>query len=176
MGWGVRLMLMTVGLSVSNAHLFASTNALEAGRVTLSPEEREWITRHPVMRVGGVTDLAPFSYVLPDGNLSGINIDILNLISQRTGLKFELIPQKSSDELEANWDELDVICSIAQTSLRKQIADFTKAYVTTSFVIVEREGKETYGPGAVLRGRKIALPGKDLIAQTLAERLPSASM
>ncbi|MGZ4986446.1 MAG: sensor histidine kinase [Limisphaerales bacterium] len=168
-------MLMIVGLFASTAHLFASTNAVEAGRVALSPEEREWITRHPVMRAGVLTNLAPFSYVLPDGNLSGINIDILNLISQRTGLRFDLIPQKSGEELLANWDQLDVVCSIAKSPLVEQVADFTKAYTMTPFVIVEREGEETYGSGAVLRGSKIALPRSHLITQRLTESLPSSA-
>ncbi|MGZ4971813.1 MAG: ATP-binding protein, partial [Limisphaerales bacterium] len=128
-----------------------------------------------VMRAGVLTNLAPFSYVLPDGNLSGINIDILNLISQRTGLRFEPIPQESAEEMLANWVQLDVVCSIAKSPLVEQVANFTKAYTTTPFVIVEREGEATYGSGAVLRGRKIAVPQWPLITESLTESLPSSA-
>src|SRR6478672_13831265 len=101
---GVGSILLIVWFT-STAQLFAATNAVEAPRVpvVLSPEQREWISQQQVMRVGVLTNLAPFSYVLPDGNLGGIDIEILNLISQRTGLRFELIPQGSGEELLANF-------------------------------------------------------------------------
>jgi len=175
MGWGIGLILMFVGYFASNALLLASTNAVEGSRVTLSLEEREWITGHPVMRVGVLTNWAPFSYFFADGNLRGIDMDLLNLISQRTGLGFELIPQQSWEGLVSNWDQLDVVCSIAQTPFREQVADFTKVYTTTSFVIVEREGEEKYGSGVALRGSKIALPRRFLITQRLNEELPSSA-
>src|SRR6476661_1847666 len=121
MRFGARFILLIVGFT-STAHLFASTNAVEAGGVpvVLSPQEREWITRHPVMRVGVLSNWAPFSYARPDGHLSGIDIDLLNLISQRTGLKFEFITYKSWEDLVANWDHLDMTSSISKTRLRAQ--------------------------------------------------------
>ena len=152
----------------------ASTNATETKSITLSPEEREWITSHLVLRVGVVTNWAPFSYLRPDGTLSGIDIDFMNLISQRTGLKFEVIREENWETLATNWDQLDMVCSVAEATLREQVADFTRPYATTPFVIVEREGEETFGFGAVLRGRKIALPRRYLMTQRLAEEMPSA--
>jgi signal transduction histidine kinase len=165
---------MIVGLFASNAHLLAVTNAIEGHPVTLSPAEREWITRHPVMRVGALTNWAPFSYVDPDGNLSGINIDLLKLISQRTGLRFEQVPQKSVEELLANWDQLDMVCSVGHSSLREQIAVFTREYSLAPLVIVEREGEQTYGTAAVLGNRKLALPRRHLTTEIATNRVPSA--
>src|SRR6476659_9481716 len=95
MGRSVRLILMIIGLLVSDLRSSAATNAAETSRIALSPEERDWIQQHPVLRVGVVTNWAPFTYVLPNGKLSGIDIDFLNLISQRTGLRFDLTGYES---------------------------------------------------------------------------------
>ncbi len=174
---GVRVILLTAGLFATTAHLFAATNVAEARGVpvTLSLEERECIARHPVMRVGVLTNLAPFSYVLPDGKLSGINNDILDLISQRTGLRFELIPYKSAEDLEANREHWDIACGIAKSPERAQLFDFTKDYSRSPLVIVEREGEEIFGPAAVLGRRRLALPRRQMTTQIATNRLPASA-
>jgi signal transduction histidine kinase len=167
---------MAAWFFVSNAHLFASTNAAAGVPVTLSPEERQWITRHPILRVGVSTNWAPFSYTLPDGSLNGIDIDLLNIISRRTGLRFELIPYESREAVAANWDKLDMVCSVGHSPLREQVAEFTREYSMTPLVIVEREGEETYGTAAVLGNRRLALPRRHLTTQIATNRLPSAQV
>jgi signal transduction histidine kinase len=176
MSSGVRLMPIIAGFILSNARLLASTNAVEGGPITLSPEEREWITRHPVMRVGALTNWAPFSYLDPAGSLSGIDIDLLNIISRRTGLRFEQIPYGSWEALVTNWDQLDVVCSVGKSPLREQVAVFTKDYTIAPLVIVEREGEETFGTAAVLGSKKLALPRRHLTTQIVTNRLPSAQV
>ncbi|MGZ5505135.1 MAG: ATP-binding protein [Limisphaerales bacterium] len=167
-------MLMIVGLFASTAHLFASINAVAGTPVVLSPQERDWITRHPVLRVGVLTNWAPFSYVGPDGNPSGIDIDILELTSNRTGLKFKLTPYKSWEDLVEHSNEIDMVCSTERSPLREQLLDFTKPYTTTPLVIVQREGEEIFGPAVVLAHKKIALPRRHLTTQVMTTRLPSA--
>ncbi len=173
---GVRVILLTVGLFATTAHLIAATNAVEAGGVpvTLSPQEREWIAGHPAMRVGVLTNWAPFTYIGPDGNPSGIDIDILDLISQRTGLRFELKPYKSWEDLLANSNQIDMVCSTVQSPVRAQVVDFTIPYTTSPLVIVQREGEEAFGPTAVLANKRIALPRSHLTTQVVTIRLPLA--
>jgi signal transduction histidine kinase len=172
----VRFLLIAAWFFVSNAHLFASTNAAAGVPITLSPEERQWLTRHPILRVGVLTNWAPFVYILPDGKLSGIDIDLLNVISLRTGLRFELIPHKSWEALATDWDHLDMVCSVGHSPFREQVAEFTREYSMTPLVIVEREGEETYGTAAVLGNRKLALPRRHITTEIATNRLPSAQV
>ena len=92
----VRLGGMTVlaGLALCTAGSFASPGSTDK-RVDLSEEERDWIVHHPALRVGTTTDSPPFSYLGADGKATGIDIDILQVISERTGLKFEIFPTNS---------------------------------------------------------------------------------
>lgn len=171
---GLRLMLMIVGLLAPNAYLFASTNATEGIPVTLSPQEGEWIARHPELRAGIVTNWAPYSYIGADGKLTGIDIDVLNLISQRTGLTFEVIPHESFDSLVPNWGHLDIIPSVVQTPLREKVAEFTEDISAPPLVIVEREGEEVFGTVSVLRNKTLALPRRHIATQITTNRVPSA--
>jgi signal transduction histidine kinase len=168
----MRLVLVAAWFFGQNAPLFASTNAADAG-VNLSSEERQWITQHPILRVGVLTNRAPFSYVRTYGSLSGIDIDLLNLISQRTGLGFEPIPQRDSEDMAANWDHLDMVPSISKTPLREQKADFTDGYFTPPFVIIEREGDEVFGTLAVLDDKRLAVVPRDITTQIVTNRLHS---
>src|SRR5690349_5155311 len=101
-----RLILIAFVVLVIGAQLCAQTNtAVRRGvPVQLTAEEREWIAKQAPLRVGILKSWPPFSYTLRDGTLTGIDVDIANLISQRTGLKFQLIPQTSWETFVSNWD------------------------------------------------------------------------
>ena len=58
--------------------------------VTLTDEERDWIAKHPVLKVGNELDWPPFDYA-ENGEPKGYSIDLINLIGEKTGLKFEFI-------------------------------------------------------------------------------------
>ena len=44
-----------------------------------------------VVKVGSTLDLAPFEYVDPDGNPQGFEIDILAVVAEKLGVKFEFV-------------------------------------------------------------------------------------
>ena len=44
-----------------------------------------------VVNVGSTLDLAPFEYVDPDGNPQGFEIDILAVVAEKLGVKFEFV-------------------------------------------------------------------------------------
>src|SRR3954454_16795494 len=64
----------------------------------LSANEREWVAKHPVVRVGITPEWAPFSYFAKHGKPAGIDIELLDLISLRTGLQFQIVTTDSWDE------------------------------------------------------------------------------
>ncbi|MDX1294787.1 MAG: transporter substrate-binding domain-containing protein, partial [Sulfurimonadaceae bacterium] len=57
----------------------------------LTDKEKEWIRANPTVIVGGELDWPPFDFVGPDGTYQGITNDYLQLVSERTGLKFNII-------------------------------------------------------------------------------------
>ena len=58
--------------------------------IILTPQEQDWVKDHPVVRVGNENDWAPFDFA-EDGEAKGYSIDVLRLLSQKTGLKLTFV-------------------------------------------------------------------------------------
>lgn len=110
----------------------------EQTRVQLSAAEQQWLDLHPVVRVGGIEDFAPLSFFDADGRFSGLAAQLLSLISQRSGLNFEIVRGLSLDrqieQLQAG--ELDVLPVVTPSSERENELQFTRAYLNNPFVLV----------------------------------------
>jgi signal transduction histidine kinase len=154
----------------------ASTNQIVA--VDLTNEERQWILEHPTVRVGITPEWAPFSYFTPDGRAVGIDIDVLNLISERTGLKFKILQFDSWDNAlrVAKTGELDLVTGIAKTPEREKFFQFTRPYYQSAVVIVSRENDHRFTDVSILRNAVVAMPRKHITTLALRKRLPSVRM
>lgn len=110
----------------------------EQSRVQLSANEQEWLDQHPVVRVGAIEDFAPLTFFDADGRFSGLTAQLLSLISQRSGLNFEIVRGTSLDrqieQLKAG--ELDVLPVVTPSSERETELQFTRAYLNNPFVLV----------------------------------------
>jgi two-component system sensor histidine kinase EvgS len=110
----------------------------EQSRVQLSANEQEWLDQHPVVRVGAIEDFAPLTFFDADGRFSGLSAQLLGLISQRSGLNFEIVRGTSLDrqieQLKAG--ELDVLPVVTPSSERETELQFTRAYLNNPFVLV----------------------------------------
>lgn len=72
--------------------------------VTLTREETEYIENADVVTIAFIPSRKPFSYINADGELTGIIVDIMRLVEERSGLTFEyvMMPQgmRTMDYLE----------------------------------------------------------------------------
>lgn len=173
----MRLARITISLGLA---LFSSANSLgsETKAIELSDEQRAWIAQQKPFRVGVTPDWAPFSYFKSDGTAAGIDVEILNLIAQRTGLRFEIVQTSSWKETLSlvNEGRVDLVTGIAETEYRTSLFEFTKPYFKSSVVIVAREGDYRFGHVAMLRGARVAMPRKFATTAALKKRVPSARL
>jgi signal transduction histidine kinase len=155
-----------------------SSLASETQPIQLSEKQRAWIAQQKPLRVGVTPDWAPFSYFKPDGTAVGIDIEILKLIAQRTGLRFEIVRTASWREtLEmAKEDRLDLLTGVAETETRENFLEFTRPYFKSAVVIVAREGDHRFSHVAMLRDARVAMPRKFATTAALQKRLPSARL
>ncbi len=109
-------------------------------QVNLTAEERAWLERHPVIRVGSDPDWPPFDFIGDDGSPQGLSADYLALLAQRLGVKFQMVSDQSWSKtlgmLAAK--ELDIIGAIVQNPERESYALFTEPYSEFSSVIFSR--------------------------------------
>ncbi len=166
-----------VGVFLSTTSSFALPGSTDK-RVVLSEEERDWIVHHPTLRVGTTTDWPPFSYLGADGKATGIDIDILQVISDRTGLKFEIVHTNSWEGVFAlaKQIQLDLVTGASWSPVREEGYVFTEPYSKSETVIVGPEASHRFADVSMLRQARIAMPRKHLKTQELAARLPSAKI
>lgn len=124
-------MIRTISL-IFCALLFASQLVIAAGsdgKVILTDEELAWIKDNPVVRVGGELDWPPFDYVDEHGRYSGVCNDYLNLIAEKTGLRFE-IETDSWNNLLTKLDAgtLDMLPAVYYTEERNKRYIYTEKY------------------------------------------------
>ena len=97
--------------------------------VSLSDEERAWITTHPLISVGCGKDWAPFDFVGQDGKYRGIANAYLELVAEKTGLKLD----KQINSWRDNYAKiqkggLDLLPAVYYTEERTKFIAYSTPY------------------------------------------------
>lgn len=80
--------------------------------ISLTKEEKAFIKNNPIVKVGVRKDLYPIDFITKSGLHSGISHDILEYISQRSGLRFIYLENKEEELLKRlNNKKIDLLVS-----------------------------------------------------------------
>ena len=137
----------------------------------LTKKEKEWVKNHKV-KVGVGPDWAPFDFVDNDGNYRGIANDYLKLLSKKTGLKFETIVDKWSNNLKKIKEKkIDLLDAVYYSKQRDKYMDFTKPYleILDYFYIRDDLNVSTMED---LNGKRVAIPKGYAHAQAIKKEFP----
>jgi PAS domain S-box-containing protein len=128
-------------------------------KISLTDRERNWIERHPVIRLGIDPEFAPFEYFDKEGNYRGISSDYVKILNERLGLKMEVIPGLSWPEVieKARAKEVDVLPCVGRTGERRHFLDYSRPYVDFHRVIITQTDAPFIGGMADLAGKKVAV-------------------
>ncbi|NCC17101.1 MAG: transporter substrate-binding domain-containing protein [Clostridia bacterium] len=109
--------------------------------IGLTEEEHAFIEEHPVIRLGVDPGFVPFEYINGDGKYAGIAADYLSLISEKTGLQFEVVQDLTWPEAYdlALTGDIDVLPAIGKTEEREAYFLFSEPYYYFKRVIVTRD-------------------------------------
>jgi len=113
-----------VWASVALLSFFSSIQAY-AQDLDLTTAEQAWIEEHPLVKVGGEFDWGPFDFVNEQGQHAGIANDYLQLISDKTGLEFQIEPD-SWNNLIQKIDRGDIDLIPVQRGAWQEISLFIK--------------------------------------------------
>ncbi|MDH3982146.1 MAG: transporter substrate-binding domain-containing protein, partial [Kiritimatiellaceae bacterium] len=127
-------------------------------KLNLLPEEKDWIRAHPVIRIGIDPDFPPYEFLEANGESSGIATDWLQLISNRTGLQFELVDVTTWSKCiqDMRQKKLDLLPCVGKSSARAEFMLFSDPYLSFSRILVTRNERDIKGLSD-LAGSKIAL-------------------
>lgn len=132
-------------LSIEQANPYFQTELYEKyfgsknEELILSHAELEYVKNSPKIKVGVVMDQAPYQYEYK-GELTGISIDMLEYISDKTGLQFEYINADNYTQLFQMAEQGDIKL-IAGISYNYQLARernwvMSQPYVSSQYMIL----------------------------------------
>ncbi len=138
----------------------------------LNKKEKMWIKKHPIIKVGAGPDWAPFDFVNSKGEYSGIANDYLTLISKKTGLKFDIIVDKWSNNLKKiKSGKVDLLHAIYYTDERATYMNYTSPYfeILDYFFIRSDLKVKTIND---LNGKRVAIPKDYVHGDILKKEFP----
>jgi signal transduction histidine kinase/CheY-like chemotaxis protein len=134
------LWLAAIGLVCAPPPVAAQESA-SAPAVELTDEEKAWLARNPVIRVGAESNYAPYEFQDSKGRFIGVVADHLEIIRQRLGIRFEVyqLLDFTAVESKLRTRELDVVLALTRTADREEFLVFTKPYLHYVNVVVTRD-------------------------------------
>ena len=131
--------------------------------IRLSPEEKQWLDSHPVIRVGSNTRWAPVEFLDKDGEPQGISREYLDRFAKALGVDFRYVPIPSWRQAQAKLreGEVDLLTSLTKASMKKTMSFVsTPPYLSLQTAIFTREATPYLGEVAELKGLAVAaVPG-----------------
>lgn len=151
-----------------------SVSAKTQDIVDLTEKERQYVSENGTIKMVVDPDWYPYEKINDEGRCEGISADLIALISQRTGLDFELIPTTSWDESMkiAKSGEADIISFLNKTDERSQWLLFTEPYFTDPNVFITREEHDYISNLARLTDETIVLPEGTSVEERLRKDYP----
>ncbi len=124
----------------------------------LTKEEIKWIKENRTVLIGGELDWAPFDFV-ENGTYQGITNDYLNLISEKTGLKFKVETGLSWEELVESFKnkKIDILPAVYYSDSRAEYGSHTHAYYNVQDYIFVRDDSSIKSMKD-FRGKTVAVP------------------
>ncbi|MDD2383185.1 MAG: diguanylate cyclase [Sulfurospirillaceae bacterium] len=139
--------------------------------LTLSASEKNWLAKHPVIRVGMDSDYAPFEWLNEKGQYVGMAVDYLALIEKKVGVHFEIVKNISwTQAIEmTKKGEIDMLSSIVETPERLKDFIFSEPYRDIQTVIVDNAEGDFIGTLKRLHGKRVVVE-KGYFTQELIEQ------
>ena len=140
--------------------------------LSLSLEEKDWIKRHPTIRVANEPDWPPFDF-RQNGKAVGLGIDYVNVIAKKAGLHVHYV-QAPWEELLARFKagKIDVLHSVNKTPERETYALFTAPFYTSynAMAVRKESGIESVDD---LKGKRVAILKDYGRSEALRKRVPT---
>ncbi|MDT8310094.1 MAG: transporter substrate-binding domain-containing protein [Methylophaga sp.] len=147
------------------------------GAVEFNNIEKAYIAENPIIKLGADNSWAPYEYETPDGEHAGIAADMLALISQKSGLQFEVIPDLWADTMSRmrNGDIIGLSCA-AKTPDRSEYLWFSEPYMSMSLGILVQKDRLDIRSIDGLHGKTVAINRDSYLHEWLEKQYPQINL
>lgn len=146
--------------------------------IALTKAEQIWLAQHQDtgLRYCFSPVWTPYDF-LEDGQHKGIFADYLQLISQRLGIPLQPVISNSWHKALqlARERKCDLVSGAVKTPEREAYLAFTSPYYLTTHVLLAKSDQPFIQSIADIADRKIAVPAKGAIADTLRQAYPATT-
>ena len=143
--------------------------------IQLSADEQAWVNAHKKIKIAFDGAFPPYSFIDENGEIQGVAVEIVKLISQRLGLEFETHPYADWNKLyeAAAAKKVDVVATMVNRPERLQWFNFTQPYLAKSLVIITRTDNPTINNRNDIAGKTIALAKNYKYVDRVLEEFPT---
>jgi len=128
------------------------------------------VHQEKVIRIAGDNNFPPFEYFAQSGVYSGFNVDIMNAISNETGMRIEFVPLPWNVALEAlRSGQVDAVQGMKYSPARDKLYDFSAPYFLSSQGIFVRTDNLSIFNIGDLNGRKVSIQKADIAGDLFRE-------
>ncbi len=140
----------------------------------LSEAEQRWLLDNPRVQVAMDEQLLPLSFRDGKGQWRGLSLDVLQLISRRTGLRFEVQAGGTLQGMleQLREGEVQLIAGLPRSPALERQVSFSRAYLSASRVLVTRDAPQAPGNLEQLAGRPLALVWGSALHEMLGQHYP----
>ncbi|MCX4189596.1 EAL domain-containing protein [Methylophaga sp. OBS3] len=144
----------------------------------LTPAEEDWLTKHPVVRLGVDRDFAPYEWINDNGDYVGLAAEYIHLLEDRLKIKFEIVADRPWHQIMdmAKRGELDMLACVNSNPQRDEYLDFTLPYITNPIVIVNANRYGFIGTLENLTGKTVAVERDYYVQEKLARHYPAINL
>ena len=178
-------------LSGKEAYIYKSTGEIIASNqgkqteaelpasseLVLSEEEKALISQTRPLKISNQLAWTPIDYAIA-GEPRGYSIDILNMVSEMTGLQFEYINGFSWAQLVEQYrtGKIDVLHSLLNTESNAELGHFSLPMYQLPFGILTKHNHEPITDLSYLNGKKLAILGGWSIIPELKKNYPQMTI
>ena len=146
-------------------------------RAQLSSEEKQFVLTHPVITFSE-TRWEPLNSINEEGQPYGMSMDFLNLVAEKTGLRFQYIPISSWTEIldGIRNRSLDMAPATGKTKTKDAYARFSEPYLSFPLIIVTRNDVTYIKDTSGLEGKEVLVGSNYSSQEFLEENYPEIAL
>lgn len=112
--------------------------------IALTPAERAWLQRHPVIRLAPDPEFKPIEFFDRLGQYRGVAADNIKVLEGKLGVKFSIVRTKSWDEVLKKFrnNEIDLLGAVVATPNRREFMRISAPLFHVPGAIIVRNSVE----------------------------------
>jgi len=145
-----------------------------APKMTLTKQQQKVVEKTPYLMVSNEIDWPPINFAV-SGEPYGYSIDVLNYISQMTGIEIRYVNGLAWNDMAQLFvdKELDVLQPVYYERTKEWVGELTDEFLRVPYGTLTAKGQKQIRHIDELQGKTVAIPDGWLLANHLQEHFPT---